>query len=71
MHSDEELKAIKRQLSDKLWGPAVQGVDVFNNHKGDAEFTVIVDAQPADLKQLPQYVDGYKINYRAGRIVKQ
>jgi hypothetical protein len=71
MHNDEQLKAIKRRLSDKLWGPAVQGVDVFNNDKGDAEFTVIVDAQPADLKQLPQYVEGYKINYRAGRIVKQ
>ena len=70
MHSDEELKAIKRQVSGKLWGPAVQGVDVYDNDQGDPEFTVVVDAEPNELKKFPEYVEGYKVNYRAGRIVK-
>jgi len=59
MHSDEELKAITRQLSDSF-GVQRSRAGVLTIQKVELSLTVIVDSA-ADLKQDFSSRDGYKI----------
>jgi hypothetical protein len=73
MATDEELRALKNRHAASLWAnPAVCGIDIDEDSRGNPVFTVHLKSdEPSARKGLPAQIEGHQVAYLYNPIEKQ